>query len=85
MVRTARRVLIAAGAVAGAGLAALALQRIGIESIGRAVVAATPVWVLVAFALMCASMLVRAEAWHAVLRAALPAPGCAGATRRGRR
>ena len=27
---------------------------------------------LVAFALMCASMLMRAEAWHAVLRAALP-------------
>jgi phosphatidyl-myo-inositol alpha-mannosyltransferase len=26
----------------------------------------------VAFALMCASMLVRAEAWHAILRAALP-------------
>ena len=68
----ARRVLIATGAVAGAGLAALALQRIGIESIGRAIVAATPVWVLVAFALMCASMLLRAEAWHAILRAALP-------------
>ena len=34
--------------------------------------AATPVWVLVAFALMCASMLLRAEAWHAILRAALP-------------
>ena len=31
-----------------------------------------PVWVLVAFALMCASMLMRAEAWHAVLKAALP-------------
>jgi phosphatidyl-myo-inositol alpha-mannosyltransferase len=70
--RAARRVLIVGGAVAGAGLTALALQRIGIESIGRAVVAATPVWVLVAFALMCASMLVRAEAWHAILRAALP-------------
>jgi phosphatidylinositol alpha-mannosyltransferase len=70
--RAARRVLITAGAVGGAGLAALALQRIGIESIGRAVVAATPVWVLLAFALMCASMLVRAEAWHAILRAALP-------------
>ena len=27
---------------------------------------------LVAFALMCASMLLRAEAWHAILRAALP-------------
>jgi phosphatidylinositol alpha-mannosyltransferase len=53
-------------------LAALALQRIGVESIGRAIVAATPIWVLVAFALMCASMLLRAEAWHAILRAALP-------------
>jgi phosphatidylinositol alpha-mannosyltransferase len=50
----------------------LALQRLGIESVGRAIVAATPVWVLVAFALMCASMLVRAEAWHAILQAALP-------------
>ena len=29
-------------------------------------------WILVAFALMCASMLMRAEAWHAILRAALP-------------
>ena len=70
--RTARRVLVAAGALAGAGLAVLALQRLGIESIGSAIVAATPVWVLVAFALMCMSMLVRAEAWHAILRAALP-------------
>ena len=55
--RAARRVLVGAGVVAGAGLAALALQRIGIESIGRALLAATPVWVLVGFALMCASML----------------------------
>jgi phosphatidylinositol alpha-mannosyltransferase len=68
----ARRAVVAAGALGAAGLAALALQRIGIESIGRAVVAATPVWVLVAFALMCLSMLLRAEAWHAILRAALP-------------
>ena len=70
--RVARRVVVAGGALAGAGLAVLALQRIGIHSIGHAIVAATPVWVLVAFALMCASMLVRAEAWHAILRAALP-------------
>jgi phosphatidylinositol alpha-mannosyltransferase len=70
--RGARRVLVAAGTVAGAGLAVLALQRLGIESIGRAIVAATPVWVLAAFALMCASMLLRSEAWHAILRAALP-------------
>ena len=70
--RVARRVLVGAGAALGVGLTVLALRRLGAESIGRAIVAATPVWVLVAFALMCASMLVRAEAWHAILRAALP-------------
>ena len=70
--RAARRVLVGAGVVAGVGLTLLALRRLGIESIGRAIVAATPVWVLVAFALMCASMLLRAEAWNAILRAALP-------------
>jgi phosphatidylinositol alpha-mannosyltransferase len=70
--RLARRAVIAAGAAAGAGLTVLALERLGIESIGRALLAATPVWVLVAFMLMCLSMLVRAEAWNAILRAALP-------------
>ncbi len=50
----------------------LALQRIGLEPVARAMLAATPIWVLVAFALMCASMLLRAEAWHAILCAALP-------------
>jgi phosphatidylinositol alpha-mannosyltransferase len=68
----ARRALVGVGAVAGIGLALLALQRIGLEPVGRALLAATPIWVLVAFALMCASMLLRAEAWHAILRAALP-------------
>jgi phosphatidylinositol alpha-mannosyltransferase len=71
-VRVARRAAVVTAAVGGAGLAALALRQLGVESIGSAVVAATPVWVLVAFALMCASMLIRAEAWHAILRAALP-------------
>jgi phosphatidyl-myo-inositol alpha-mannosyltransferase len=70
--RTLRRALVGAGAVGGAGLAVLALQRIGLASIGRSLLAATPVWVLFASALMCASMLLRAEAWHAILRAALP-------------
>jgi phosphatidyl-myo-inositol alpha-mannosyltransferase len=67
-----RRVAAIGGMVAAAGLAALALERIGIDAIGRAMLAATPIWVLAAFALMCASMLVRAEAWHAILCAALP-------------
>jgi len=68
----ARRGLVVGGVLAGVGLTALALQRIGLESITRSLLAATPIWVLTAFALMCASLLVRAEAWHAILRAALP-------------
>lgn len=71
----ARKALFGAGALAGAGLAGLALSRIGIDSIVGALLAATPLWVLVAFALMCASMLMRAEAWHAILHAALPGAG----------
>jgi phosphatidyl-myo-inositol alpha-mannosyltransferase len=70
--RKARRAAAFAGMGAGLGLAALALDRLGIDAIGRALLAATPVWVLAAFAMMCASMLIRAEAWHAILRGALP-------------
>jgi phosphatidylinositol alpha-mannosyltransferase len=67
-----RRVAAIGGMVAAVALAALALDRIGLDQIGRALVSATPIWVLAAFALMCSSMLVRAEAWHAILCAALP-------------
>jgi phosphatidylinositol alpha-mannosyltransferase len=70
--RMLRRGAVVAGALTGAGLTVLALDRLGIDSIGHALLAATPVWVLVGFMLMCLSMLVRAEAWHAILRAALP-------------
>jgi phosphatidyl-myo-inositol alpha-mannosyltransferase len=70
--RAARRAAVIGCAALGVGLTALALDHIGLKPIGNALLAATPVWVLVAFALMCASMLIRAEAWHAVLRAALP-------------
>src|SRR5688500_12318842 len=71
-VRAVRRAAVVGCAALGVGLTALALDHIGLKPIGNALLAATPVWVLVAFALMCASMLIRAEAWHAVLRAALP-------------
>jgi phosphatidylinositol alpha-mannosyltransferase len=70
--RIGRRVAIGAGAVAAVGLTALALSRIGLASIVGAVLAATPIWVFAALAVMCASMLVRAEAWRTILRAALP-------------
>jgi phosphatidylinositol alpha-mannosyltransferase len=70
--RALRRAAMGALAVAGLGLTALALHRLGIQSVGRALVAATPWWVLVSAALMGSSMLLRAEAWHAILTAALP-------------
>jgi phosphatidylinositol alpha-mannosyltransferase len=60
------------GAIGGIGLAVLALQRIGIQSIGNALLGAQTFWVIFALALMCSSMLLRAESWHAILRAALP-------------
>jgi phosphatidylinositol alpha-mannosyltransferase len=70
--RVVRRGAVLGGAAGGVGLAALALQRIGIDSIGNALLNAKSFWVLAALALMCTSMLLRAESWHAILRAALP-------------
>ncbi|MEA2430739.1 MAG: phosphatidyl-myo-inositol alpha-mannosyltransferase, partial [Thermoleophilaceae bacterium] len=70
--RLVRRGAVLGGAVGGVGLAALALQRIGIASIGNALLGAQAFWVCFALALMCSSMLLRAESWHAILRAALP-------------
>jgi phosphatidylinositol alpha-mannosyltransferase len=72
LARVARRVAGVAAIGAAAGLGWMALQRIGIQSIGTALIAATPTWVLLAFGLMCASLFLRAESWHAVLRSALP-------------
>jgi phosphatidylinositol alpha-mannosyltransferase len=71
-VTAARRVALGVGVLGGIALAALAVKRLGLHNLGVAMVDATPVWVLAAFALMCLSMLLRAEAWHAILRAALP-------------
>jgi phosphatidylinositol alpha-mannosyltransferase len=71
-VQTLRRAGVFAGGLLAAGLGLLAVQRIGLESIGDALLNATPTWMVVGLALMCLSMMVRAEAWHAILRAALP-------------
>lgn len=74
---TRRPAAVARRAVAllmGAGVAAgslMALQRIGVERVTDALLNATPPWVLLALALMCLSMMVRAVAWHQILRAAI--------------
>jgi phosphatidyl-myo-inositol alpha-mannosyltransferase len=70
--RLARRALLG-----GAGLATLigsylAVQHIGMERIGDTLVRSQPSWVLFGLALMCASMLLRAVSWHAILKAAMP-------------
>ncbi|HWI75407.1 MAG TPA: lysylphosphatidylglycerol synthase domain-containing protein [Baekduia sp.] len=68
----ARRVvmlLVAAAILAGSFFA---LQRIGLDRIGHSLLHATVSWVLVALALMCASMAIRAVSWSAILRAAMP-------------
>jgi phosphatidylinositol alpha-mannosyltransferase len=72
ILQTLRRVGVAGGALLAAGLGLLAVYRIGPEAIGDALLNATPTWMVVGLALMCLSMMVRAEAWHAILRAALP-------------
>jgi phosphatidyl-myo-inositol alpha-mannosyltransferase len=68
----ARRALMAIVAVAILAGSFFALQRIGVDRIGHSLLHATPPWVLVALGLMCASMVVRAVAWTAILRAAMP-------------
>jgi phosphatidylinositol alpha-mannosyltransferase len=72
LLRAGRRVVLGAAALAAGGGALLALDRIGMRPIGQALLASSPTWVLVALGLMCASMLLRAASWHAILRAALP-------------
>ena len=52
--------------------AVLAVDHIGPARIGDALVRSSPPWVLFGLALMCASMLLRAVSWHAILKAALP-------------
>jgi phosphatidylinositol alpha-mannosyltransferase len=78
--RTERRPIVAVArravlGTAGVGVLAgsyFAVRRIGLDRIGDSLLHATPPWVLVALALMCLSMAVRAVSWTAILRAAFP-------------
>jgi phosphatidylinositol alpha-mannosyltransferase len=70
--RLARRAAVAIAGVAALALALVALQRIGVDRVGNALLASSPTWVLIALGLMCFSMVLRSFSWHAILRAALP-------------
>ena len=64
--------LIALVALAGVAVSALAVEQIGVGRITSALVTSQPSWVVIGCALMCAAMVARGFAWHAILRAALP-------------
>src|SRR3954470_6617884 len=70
--RAARRPTLGAATLATAAGGYVAVEHIGLNRIGDALVRSSPAWVLVGLALMCASMLLRAVSWHAILKAALP-------------
>lgn len=67
-----RRAALVLSVAAGVLLALLALARIGFDHIAASLLTSRPDWVIVALGLMCSSMVLRAIAWHAILRAALP-------------
>lgn len=68
----ARRVGLVVVSLAGALLALLALQKIGLRNIANALIDSSPSFVLLGLAIMCSAMVLRAFSWHAILRAALP-------------
>jgi phosphatidyl-myo-inositol alpha-mannosyltransferase len=68
-VRRAAMIAVTLGAVV---LAYLALQKIGIASIGKTLINSEPSYVLLGLATMCAAMVMRGFSWHAILKAALP-------------
>lgn len=67
-----RRGLIGVAGLATVAGAVAAVEHIGPARIGDALVRSSPPWVLFGVALMCASMLLRAVSWHAILKAAMP-------------
>jgi phosphatidyl-myo-inositol alpha-mannosyltransferase len=68
--RALRRVGAGAMWLAGAALAAGALERVGITRVIASLLASKPGLILAGLALMCAAMFTRAISWHAILVAA---------------
>jgi phosphatidylinositol alpha-mannosyltransferase len=72
--RVARRIALWGAGLLAVGLTAMAANRIGLDSVAESFVRSKPGWVLIALALMMASMFLRAASWYAIARAALPGP-----------
>jgi phosphatidylinositol alpha-mannosyltransferase len=68
--RVFSRVALLASSLVGVALAYLASQKIGVTNVAASLVASSPGLVAAGVGAMCASMLVRGIAWHAILAAA---------------
>jgi phosphatidyl-myo-inositol alpha-mannosyltransferase len=69
---TARRVGLGVATLVGAGLTAIAANRIGLDRVLENIVRSDAGWVLMATGLMMISMLLRAVSWLQIARSALP-------------
>ncbi|HET9094132.1 MAG TPA: lysylphosphatidylglycerol synthase domain-containing protein [Solirubrobacteraceae bacterium] len=67
-----RRVAVLGVTLGMVALAYLALQKIGIASIGQTLINSEPAYVLLGLGTMCLAMVMRGFSWHAILQAALP-------------
>jgi phosphatidyl-myo-inositol alpha-mannosyltransferase len=70
--RAARRIGLGVAGLLGVGLTILAARRIGVDSVAHSIVRSDATWVLIACALMVASLFARAASWTSIVRAALP-------------
>ena len=70
--RAARRAALGVAAALGVVLSFIAARRIGVDTVVANVVRSDLTWVLVATALMCASLFLRASSWFSIARSALP-------------
>jgi phosphatidylinositol alpha-mannosyltransferase len=68
--RVLSRAALLCTSLAGIALAFLALQKIGVTKVAASLVASSPGLVAAGVGVMCASMVVRGIAWHAILKAA---------------
>ncbi len=70
--RLARRAALGLAGVLGLVLTFIAAKRVGVDTVVTNIVRSDLTWVLVATALMCASLFLRANSWFAIARSALP-------------
>jgi len=70
--RAVRRIALGVTGLLGVGLTLLAARRIGVDNVAESIVRSDLTWVLIACALMVASLFARAVSWTVIARAALP-------------